>query len=239
MMNRPAAASSGVVAGHAHHPRARPQGLDGDHAAVAEKADRRHPAEVRMAPDLAHSCPAACRARPAAASQRGTFQAITAMDSADQRPPGPRTAAASPSRASAIAPASVEATMPNEPVISIQELARSWAVGSSQRRKPGERRHQAGAHAHTAEHAGRQQAGEAGGQRERHAAGHGDHQEAEDHLLGPMAVQPGSQAAAGLPRSRGNSRPPASPARCALSANSRVRVGDSVAVMARSSAEKK
>ena len=30
----------------------------------------------------------------------------------------------------------VEATIPNEPVISIQELARSWAVGSSQRRNP-------------------------------------------------------------------------------------------------------
>src|SRR5258706_12472104 len=30
----------------------------------------------------------------------------------------------------------VEATMPKEPVISIQELARSWAVGVSQRRKP-------------------------------------------------------------------------------------------------------
>src|SRR4030095_5371104 len=42
-----------LVAAHAHHPRARPQGLDGDHAAIAEKAHRRHAAEIRMGPDFA------------------------------------------------------------------------------------------------------------------------------------------------------------------------------------------
>ena len=129
--------------------------------------------------------------------------------------------------------------MPNEPVISIQELARSWAVGSSQRRKPvsGAIRQALTPTPQSTRAASRPEKLVASENATQPATAIS--QEAEDHLLGSVAVQPGSQAEAGLPRSRGNSRPPASPARCALSANSRVRVGDSVAVIARSSAEKK
>ena len=83
--------------------------------------------------------------------------------------------------------------MPNEPVISIQELARSWAAGSSQRRKPvsGAIRQALTPTPHSTRAAS--SAGKAGGQRERHAAGHRDQQESRGSPSWAVAVQPGAQ----------------------------------------------
>ena len=211
-MNRPAGRLQRRVARHPHQPRPGPQRLHGDHAAVAEEADRRHAAEVRVAPDLARSCRGRRRLAAARPAQRGTCQAITRHGQRRSATASPQNSGRQPTSGISHCTGKVDATMPNEPVISIQELARSCAAGVEPAPEAGQRRHQAGADAHAAQHARRQQAGEAGGQRERHAAGHRTSRKPRITFFGPCgpARCPG---AAAWPRSRGSSRPPAGPGR--------------------------
>ena len=71
----------------------------------------------------------------AGASQAGTFHASTSIDRAISAA-RPQNSGRQPASGTSHCTGRVEASMPKEPVISIQELARSCAPGSSQRRKP-------------------------------------------------------------------------------------------------------
>ena len=68
-------------------------------------------------------------------SQRGTIQAITAIETA-MNAARAQNSGRQPISGISHCTGSVEASMPNEPVMSIHELARSCAVGVNQRRKP-------------------------------------------------------------------------------------------------------
>ena len=83
--------------------------------------------------------------------------------------------------------------MPKEPVISIQELVRSWTAGVNQRRKPvsGAIRQALTPTPHSTRAASSQPklvASAKAAQPE-----HGQRQEAQDHLARAVAVQPGAQ----------------------------------------------
>jgi hypothetical protein len=70
-----------------------------------------------------------------AAGQRGTCQAMTAMDSSTASASA-QNSGRQPASGTSHCTGNVDATMPRDPVMSIHELARSWAVGSNHRRKP-------------------------------------------------------------------------------------------------------
>ena len=81
---------------------------------------------------LAYPCPAVA-AGIGGATSRGTSQVIKAMPTVNS-PAMSQNRPRQPSIGSNHCTGSVDATMPSEPVISIHELARSWAAGESRLR---------------------------------------------------------------------------------------------------------